>query len=239
MSVTMTKGMRMNVLGRGNTLTAERTTATAVGLLILTATVSYLVGSVLIESAVKDTNYLMGLDSTKVRVGALLEFVDAVAVVGIGVLLFPILRKHHEGFALGYAGTRIIESVLLLVSVISPLMLIALSQDYVQADAVRASNLQSLGSFAMSLYDLAFQMAMIALGTGSLLLCYILYKVRLIPRWLSAVGAVGYVALFASGWLEIFGYDTGNVLFVPGAIFELIFPIWLIAKGFNGPAVTA
>ncbi len=214
-------------------MSAERKTALTVGVLILTATVSYLVGSVLIDAAVDDPNSLRGLESTKLRVGVFLEFVDAVAVVGIGVLLFPLLRKHHEGFALGYAGTRVIESVLLLVSVVGPLLLIALSRDSVGADAARASSLESLGSVAMNLHDLAFRMAMIALGTGSLLLCYVLYTARLVPRILAVLGAVGYAALFASGWLEIFGRESGNVLFVPGALFELLFPIWLIAKGFN------
>ncbi len=214
-------------------MTSSRKTALTVGVLILTATVSYLVGSVLIDSAVDDPNDLRGLDGTTLRVGVLLEFVNAVAVVGIGVLLFPLLKQHHEGFALGYAGTRVIEAVLLLVSAVGPLLLIALSRDYADADAARASSLQALGSVATNLYDLAFQMAMIALGTGSLLLCYILYTARLVPRTLAVLGAVGYAALVASGWLAIFGRESGNVLFIPGALFELIFPIWLIAKGFN------
>lgn len=89
-------------------------------------------------------------------------------------------------------------------------MLIALSRDYLQADAAGAAHLQSLGAFAMNLNELAFQKAMIALGTGSLLLCSILYRARLVPRWLSVLGGVGYVALVASGWLKIFGHDSGN-----------------------------
>ena len=80
---------------------------------------------------------------------------------------------------------------------------------------------------------------MIALGLGSLPFCYLLYKSRLIPRWLSGLGFIGYVALLTSALLEVFGYSAGMTLYLPGALFELIFPIWLIAKGFNLPSIAS
>ena len=145
-----------------------------------------------------------------------LEFINSAAVVCIGVLLFPILRRYSEGMALGYAGARIIESVLLIVGALSALLLLTLRW-----------------------HELTFEVAMIALGAGSLLLCYILYTAKLVPRAISVLGFVGYIALFVWGWSEIFGLNIGLVLFIPGAIFEIVFPLWLIIKGFNEPAVTA
>ncbi len=76
----------------------------------------------------------------------LLEFIDAVAVAGIGIMLFPILKKHNEIIALGYAGTRIIECLLLIVVGIRSLLLITVSQEHVQAGAPDASYLQALGT---------------------------------------------------------------------------------------------
>ena len=104
------------------------------------------------------------------------------------------------------------------------------------------SALSALLLLTLTVYDLAFQIAMIALGAGSLLLCYVLYKFRLVPRALSVLGFVGYIAIFAYGLLEIFAQNIGfigSVLFAPGAIFEIAFPLWLIVKGFNEPAGTA
>jgi hypothetical protein len=89
----------------------------------------------------------------------------------------------------------------------------------------------------MDAYDLAFPLAMIALGTGSLLLCYVLYRYRLVPRALAVLGFLGYLALFASGWLEIAGESVAYALYIPGGLFEIAFPLWLIAKGFSEPAV--
>jgi hypothetical protein len=196
-------------------MTTKRRIAIAIGVLFFAATISYGVGNALLTSALEAPDDLSNPSISQILVGVLLEFINCAAVVGIGLLLFPILRRYSEGMALGYACSRIIESVLLLVGALSALLLLTLDW-----------------------HNLAFQMAMIALGAGSLLLCYILYKVKLVPRAISVVGFVGYIAIFAYGGLELFGLNTGFVFFVPGAIFEIVFPLWLIIKGFNEPEVT-
>jgi len=76
-------------------------------------------------------------------------------------------------------------------------------------------------------------MAMIVLSTGSLLFCYVLLSIEIGSRFLSVIGFIGYAALLASSCLAIAGQYIGTVLYIPGAIFEIIFPIWLIFKGFN------
>ncbi len=194
----------------------NRKIAIAVGVLFFTATLSYGVGSALITSALATQDDLLNPNNTQIGIGVVLEFINSAAVVGIGVLLFPILRRYSEGMALGYAGSRIIESVLLLVGALSALLLLTLRW-----------------------HDLTFQMAMISLGAGSLLLCYILYTAKLVPRAISVLGFVGYVALLVYGLSEILGLNIGLVLFIPGGIFEIVFPLWLIVKGFNESAVTA
>src|SRR5690242_17295235 len=71
---------------------------------------------------------------------------------------------------------------------------------------------------------------MIALGAGSVGLCYVLYRAKFVARALAALGIVGYICLFVSGWLVIFGSDLGLLMFVPGAVFEVAFPRWLIIQ---------
>jgi hypothetical protein len=79
---------------------------------------------------------------------------------------------------------------------------------------------------------------MIILGLGSLPFCYLLYQSRAIPRWLSVVGFIGYAALLAWGALEVSGYSVGYTLFIPGALFEILFPLWIIVKGIIVPKVS-
>jgi hypothetical protein len=220
-------------------MTTDRKAAATVGVLFLIATAAYIAGNALIVSAAKGPDRLPNLKEGQVVIGVLLEFVDAAAAVGIGVLLFPILRRHREGMALGYAGTRIVESALVLVSGLFALLLVPISQEYLRADAANATQLQTLGTLGMEAYRLAFQLGMIVLGAGSLLLCAVLYEIRLVPRALAVLGFVGYLALFASGWLDIAGYDIASALYAPGALFELVFPVWLIVRGLSEPTASA
>ena len=132
-------------------MNTNKKTARFVGVLFLTAMVASLLGGGLVESIISAPDYLIAVseNETQVIIGVLLELINAIAVVGIGVLMFPILKQHNESIALGYLGFRIIESVFCIASAISPLSLITLSQEYVQAGAPDASYFQTLGTLSM------------------------------------------------------------------------------------------
>lgn len=213
----------------------DRTTARLAGILILLATATYMAGSGLLDSVLTLPDYLAQVYPSRGQVvtGVLLEFVNATAIVVVGIVLFRILRRHSETIALGYAATRIIECTLLIVAGISSLLLVPLSQDFVQAGVADTSTLQAVGTLLVDQSALAFQFAMVALGVGSIPFCYLLYRRQLVPRPIAALGLIGYPLLIINGGLEAFDQSVGIVLFLPGALFELLFPIWLIAKGFN------
>lgn len=213
----------------------NKTTARMVGALILIATVTYMFGSGLLEPILKSPEFLLHVYSNRTQLvsGVLLQFIDAAAVAAIGILLFPSLSKHNAAIALGYVATRIIECVLLFFAGISSLSLITLSQKFGVAGAAEASSFQAIGTLAVAQSGLAFQIAMIVLGLGSMPLCYLLYRSHLIPRSLAALGLIGYAALFIGGVVELFGLSLSMLHYVPGGIFELLLPLWLIVKGFN------
>ena len=214
--------------------------ARVAGVLFLVSTVAYMLGSGLLNPLLQEPEFLAGLfaDRTKVAAGVLLELINAIAVVGIAMLLYPILQKYNGAFAAGYLSSRIIESVLLLISLIAPILLITLSEDYAAAAASDYSYLQRIADVAVKAHLMLFQLAMIVLGLGSFLLCYVLYRSELVPRWLSVIGFIGYAGLLTSSSLTICGRDTGTILYMPGAIFEIVLPLWLLVKGFNLRAET-
>lgn len=135
----------------------------------------------------------------------------------------------------GFSGfkTTIVESVLIIVSLTGPLLLVIVSQEYLSSGAADESFYRLIANIAVNGHYLAFDFAMLALGLGSLMFCYLLYQSKLVPRFLSVIGLIGYAALAASSGLGFFGLDMRMILYLPGAIFELLFPIWLIVKGFN------
>jgi Domain of unknown function (DUF4386) len=220
-------------------MNSSKKTARIVGALFITATVAFMLGNGLIESILNAPDYLVDVypNKTQVILGILLELINSAAVVGIAVVLFPILKKHNETIALGYVGFRVLESAILIVGAIIPVLLITLSQEYIKAGTPDTSYFQTLGTLAIEGHQLAFQVAMIVLGVYSLMFCYLLYQSKLIPRFISGLGFIGYASLLISALLEIFGNSTGMILYLPGALFEIILPIWLIVKGFNSSAI--
>jgi hypothetical protein len=214
-------------------------TARIVGILFLIAIATYGVGNGIIESILGASDYLSNVSANKMQVGigAILMVMNSATVVGIGVLMFPILKQHNEAIAIGYVATRIIESVILIFGIISLLSLITLSQEYIKAGSSDTSHFLTLGASAIKGNYFAYQIAMIVLGIGSLLFCYLLYQSKIIPRFLSVWGLVGYAVFLAGALLEILGFNVGLILSIPGGLFEIFFGIWLIVKGFSSKLV--
>ncbi len=221
-----------------------RKTGIIVGVLFLTATVTGMLGDSLGGSILNAPDYLMNVypNRTQVVIAVLMSFVLGLAIVGIAVFLFPILRKHNEPIALGYVSIRTAEFAILLVWSISPLLLITLSQEYIKAGDPDASNFQTLGAVLIALRHWAWRLVYILNGVLTLILAYLLYQSRLVPRPISVLGLIGGAVLLLGTALAIFGLidvdqGAGLLVVLPGGLFELILPIWLIVKGFNPSAI--
>lgn len=165
--------------------------------------------------------------------GAFLMLLNSVAVVSLGVLFFPILEKHGKRTAVAYLTSRIVEGVFLAVGVLALLMIGPVGQSAVDAGGTSAA---WVGSLLTQANTLAYQVAMMSLGLASLFMCSLLFRTRLIPRFVSAWGFVGY-AIFMTGCIaEIFGIHIGLICSILGGLFEVAVGIWLIIKGFQPEA---
>lgn len=176
---------------------------------------------------------------TQLTVGALIMAINSAAVIGISLFIYPIVRQYNETVAVGYVATRVFESIVMVGGIISLLLLVPLSQAYVQASGVAASSLQAVGLLAVQGDFFAYHIAMIGLSIGSLPLCYLLYQTQLVPRVIPIFGLIGYPALLMLMTVEILGAGSGPIylLYIPGAVFEIGLALWLIARGFNSTDV--
>ena len=158
---------------------------------------------------------------------------NSAVVIGIGVLMYPILKPHNGNIALGYVATRIFEGTFLAIGAISLLSMRAISEESARSNIAGVSS-DALSALAVAGNFTAYNVAMAGLGLGSLFFCYLLLRSKLVPRFLAIWGFVGY-ASFATGCvLEIFGIaGAGLVSTIPGGLFEVFFGIWLIVRGFN------
>lgn len=217
----------------------DRTRTRLVGALFLSAILAYGGGTALTTSVLGAPDQLAAVaaNTPQFTLGTALMLANSLIVAAIGVLLFPLLRRHSAGVARVYLGGRLVEAVVLLIGIGFVFSLVALSAD-LMANTADATDLAARATAALEANGFAYQVAMAALGFASLFFCALLFRVRLVPRFLAAWGVVGYAVFLAGAVLELLGVaGIGLPLSIPGGLFELVFGIWLIAKGFTSPAL--
>lgn len=218
-----------------------RNTARIVGVLFIIGTVAG-ISSFIGAPSLDDPDYLINISANGnlTIVGALCVLVMGIALAPVPVLLFPILKKVNESLALGYVVFRILEVVTYIITVISWLLLLTLSQEFVLAGAPDASYFQTSGTLLLAVGAWIDPILVIVFSISALILNYLLYKSILVPRWLSGWGFVGGILHLAEGLLDMFGLlpgmPLGIVFFAPIALQEMVYAVWLIAKGFNPTA---
>jgi hypothetical protein len=224
----------------------NRKTAIIVGVLYIIGTVAGVLSKVFSAPILSDPNYLIKVseNQNQIVIGALLVLIMSLALAMMSVMLFPILKKHNEALALGYVVFRgALEAVIGIAIVIGWLLLITVSQEYIKAGAPDASHFQTLGALFLkastvqigSILDIVFPL-------GALMLYFVFYQSRLIPRWISVWGLVGATIYLASGLLVMFGSITStisDVLQLPIFLQEIVLAVLLIVKGFNPSAVAS
>lgn len=222
-----------------------RKTAIVVGILFIIATAAPILSGPFINS-INAPDYLANVstNTTGMITGALLEFIMCIAIAGTAIGLYPVLKKHNESLALGYVGIRIVEGILfLIVAVTSLILLVTLSQEFVDAGTPADSYFQSLGALLLAAHDWAYLFSgQLVFCLGALILNYILYQSKLVPRFISIWGLIGALLLLAGALLRMFGLVTetsplATFIFLPIAVEEMVFAVWLIVKGFNTPAI--
>jgi len=220
-----------------------RGNAIAAGVLLILCSAASILSIVPLGATVGapvDFAKLAGSDDAVVMT-ALIEFVWAATGTGIAIALYPILRLFNPALSLGSVAGRAFENVFVLVGTLSLLALLTVSQQ--AAGSADPSSFQATGDTLVAVRDWVHGfVAMIPFAIGSLLYSYVLYRSRLIPRWLSGWGLVGaalsLVATVYAGFTQDFGFTIVNiVLSVPIALQEMVLAVWLIAKGFNPSVV--
>jgi hypothetical protein len=228
-------------------MSTNRTNAVAAGVLFIVATVADVISRVaFVQPILSAPDYLtkISANESQVLLGALFLFIGAVSAAGIAIALYPVLRKHDEGLALGSVGFRLIEGALYVGIVVCLLLLVTLSQESANSGAPAASAYEVPGALLMAARDSLGEVAVLAFGLGALMYYWVLYRSRLIPRWLSAWGLVAITLVMSSGLLVMFRLaepmsTTQLVLALPIGVQEMVLAIWLIAKGFNPRAVAS
>jgi hypothetical protein len=207
---------------------------------ILTAPFLGFLGGAIIGEPVPDYLIVLSTNETQVITGMYIELIWALAVVGIPIVLFPILKKYDEVLARVFFSFRFMEALSTIGHSLVILTLLSLSHEFVVAGAPDASYFQVLGSLLLEVREWVFNIGSgLIWSLSALVLNYILYRSKLVPWWLSAWGLVGAILSFVTYFLGFFSVHLSEWLFAPIALQEMVFAVWLIAKGFDSTGITS
>jgi hypothetical protein len=139
----------------------------------------------------------------------------------------------------------VIEGVIDILGGVSMISLLALSQAFVKAGAPDATYFQTIGAMSKAGDEWLSNGAMlICWCVGAMMYYSVFYQYRLVPRWLSGWGLIGITLTILSSVLLMLhiipGFGTIQVVAnLPIALQEMVFAVWLIAKGVRPSAVAS
>jgi len=222
-----------------------RGNAIAVGVLFIACSAASILSIVPLGSMLDTPVDLAKLaaNGNRVVLAALIEFVWAATGAGIAIALFPVLRKHNRAVALGSVAARTVSAVFVLVATLGLLVLFRLSSEVVAAGSAGLPSADTLANLLLATREWANGLiGPLAFALGAFMYYCLLYKARLIPRWLSGWGIVGIglgvVATVYAGFTQDFGLATVNTMLnIPIGLQEMVLAVWLIVKGFNPSTV--
>ena len=191
---------------------SRRMIAVAVGILFFVQMATAIVGTMLIQAFVDGNT-----ERAPLTIGVLLMMCSGIAVVGIGLLMYQVLKPVNQRVAFWYPVLRVVEFT---VSTACGVYLLI--------------QLQVVPNQLLWIY--------IPTGIGGLVLNYLLFVSRLVPRAIVVLGLVGYGLFTLAVPLDLLGVldmnvGPGMVVLIPGFLFEfVVLPLWLIVKGFTTPS---
>ena len=210
----------------------RRTNSLAAGAFYLLTFVS--IPTLALYAPVRDPSFIVGPGPDGgILIGAILEIVVALAGIGTAVALFPVVKRQHEGVALGFVGSRVVEAGAIFVGAACLLTLVSLRQAGVGSEALVT------GRALLGMYDRMFLLGQSFMpAVNALLLGSLLFQSRLVPRVLPVIGLVGVPLLVAADIAVLFGLidrsSTPALLTaLPIALWELSLGVWLVVKGFR------
>jgi hypothetical protein len=224
-----------------------RKSALVTGVLFLITFVTSIPALVLYGPVLNNASYIVGGGADgRVLTGAFLEVLLAIANIGTAVTLFPVIKRQSESLALGYVAARIVESAVIVIGIASVLAVVAMRRDLAASAGADAATLVVAGKALVALHQGTFLLgpAFCAAIENGLILGYLMYRSRLVPRPMAVLGLAGGTLAFCAATAELFGLfpqvsGPSFILTLPEALWEASLGIWLVAKGFRPSPVIA
>lgn len=226
----------MGISTERSPMSSMRMTSLVAGILYLLTFIS--IPTLALYSSIHEPGYILGTSrDTAAIIGNILEIIVALACIGTSVVLYPVLKSQNESIALALVGARVLEAATIFIGVMFLLTVVTLRQNAAGVAALVTSHT------LVTMYDRMFLIGQSFMpAINDLLLGYLLYQSRLVPKGLSLIGIIGGPVLIAGDILVLFGvigqHDSTAALFaIPVALFEFSLGIYLIVNGFKSTVI--
>jgi hypothetical protein len=208
------------------------------GILYIITFLASIPALLLFGPVLNDADYIVSAGSdNRIFLGAFLEILVIVANIGTALAPYAIFKRYSERMAISYVAARIMECVFIAVGILAVLSVVTLRQDFVGATGADSAALVAIGKALVAVKDWTFLFGPGFCGIGNgVMLGYMMYRSRLMPRRLTYVGLVGGPLMVAAGVAVLFGlFDQGGavqfILTIPEIIWEAAIGLWLTFKG--------
>lgn len=193
----------------------------------------------LTETFIQDLDFaIISENSISIKFGAFFTMFMALSVMMISLAIYPVLHKKSPSLALGYMGFRFLEGFIFVINAVLILVLVALSKNFTDLEFMN-----NIGHLIIEARDYLGHVAldMVIFPIAALIMYYIFYITKLVPRWLAVWGLVASVIYMSAAYMVLFGFEPLSPMYIamniPLALNELVLGILLIVKGFNKDAL--
>ena len=178
--------------------------------------------------------------SFQIRSAVLLSFVGSALTVYLGITAFQILRLFSKSVALLFLVVCAVSCTLDVVQAGTIMSMLSISKQFVASGATDSGLYQVVGAAVASARRSAHVTQLLAIGAWMFVFYITLFRFKLIPRVLAAIGIIGVALQFTGVTLMmLLGYRSIGEMAMPLLPIQITVAVWLIIKGFNNPIVKA
>jgi len=221
-----------------------RKLAIMVGVFFIIGTVAGALSVVVGDRVLGEANVLgaAAADETSLTAGALLVLAMGFPLAMIPVLLYPLFRRDNQILAMGAVLFRgVLEAVAYMALAALMFITAAVGREYAAAGSPTDSYFDLWGGVLLEAMDWVEVLLAMVFSLGAMMLGWLFYRTRIIPRWLALWGFFGAILYFVAPLIVMFDIQNLELslttpvgwLLGPLAIQEMLFAVWLIVKGFE------
>jgi len=218
-------------------MNTENKYARIAGVSFLISYLGLIVGSIILEPILANPLADAYSNAIQVGIGVLIESVNGIAVIGIAVMMYPILKRHNEGIALGYLGFRGVEGLLSILGSTKALSLIELSNEYIQAGSPTNSYFDALSAIILAERHWNMEMLTVFFLLGAALFYFLLYRTEAVPKYISVWGFIGVAGVIVVNLTAAYLGIIAIIFALPIIVNEFFIAIWLILKGVDSSTI--